>query len=75
MTIDSGVTEDHKLSDAPGTGPLSTKANRAPSDEAGVLKRGTGKSSHVVLLPQSSDDPCDPLNWPRWKKEACFWTL
>ena len=56
------------------------------------LKRGTGRDTHVVLVPQPSDDPNDPcvgcsfgnhylnyyqhrLNWPRWKKEACFWTL
>ncbi|KAF9446134.1 MFS general substrate transporter, partial [Macrolepiota fuliginosa MF-IS2] len=39
------------------------------------LKRGTGRHAHVILVPQPSDDPRDPLNWPRWKKEACFWTL
>lgn len=44
-------------------------------DEASDLKRGTGRNAHIVLNPQPSDDPRDPLNWPRWKKEACFWTL
>ncbi|KAG6829772.1 hypothetical protein H0H92_003562 [Tricholoma furcatifolium] len=39
------------------------------------LKRGTGRNAHVVLVPQPSDDPRDPLNWPQWKKELCFWTL
>ena len=39
------------------------------------LKKGTGRFSHIVLQPQPSDDPRDPLNWPRWKKEGVFWTL
>ncbi|KAL7928540.1 MFS general substrate transporter [Trichoderma chlorosporum] len=33
------------------------------------IKYGTGKFSHVELVPQPSDDPQDPLNWPQWKKE------
>jgi len=39
------------------------------------LKKGTGRFSHIVLQPQPSDDPRDPLNWPRWKKEGLFWVL
>ncbi|KAM5540669.1 hypothetical protein V8D89_005700 [Ganoderma adspersum] len=70
-----GILEDHKLDSVPGTGLLSAKVNRVTVDEAGELKRGTGRHSHIVLIPQPSDDPRDPLNWPRWKKEACFWTL
>ncbi|KAM5538316.1 hypothetical protein V8D89_007918 [Ganoderma adspersum] len=56
-----GILEDRKLDNVP--------------DEAEELKHGTGASSHIILIPQPSDDPCDPLNWPRWKKEACFWSL
>jgi hypothetical protein len=26
------------------------------------LKHGTGKYSHIILVPQPSDDPNDPLN-------------
>lgn len=33
------------------------------------LKHGTGKEAHIVLNPQPSDDPNDPLNWPLWRKE------
>jgi hypothetical protein len=33
------------------------------------LKHGKGKDSHIVLSPQPSDDPNDPLNWPMWKKD------
>ena len=32
------------------------------------LKHAKGKHSHIVLVPQPSDDPNDPLNWPVWKK-------
>lgn len=34
-----------------------------------ALKRGTGKNSHVVLVPQPSADPNDPLNWPLWQRD------
>lgn len=71
----------------------SHKGSKVEILEAANLKRGSGKNSHIVLVPQPSDDPNDPsvssypffkkilanvnirLNWPRWRKEACFWTL
>lgn len=34
-----------------------------------ALKHGTGKESHIILSPQPSDDPNDPLNWPLWQKD------
>ncbi|PIL36496.1 MFS general substrate transporter [Ganoderma sinense ZZ0214-1] len=70
-----GILEDHKLDNVPGTGLLSAKVNQVTVHETRELKRGTGKHSHIVLIPQPSGDPRDPLNWSRWKKEACFWTL
>ncbi|KAL1950905.1 hypothetical protein VTO73DRAFT_54 [Trametes versicolor] len=74
-----GILEDRHLDRVPGTGLLSDQrivdGHSVAIDEAKHLKRGTGKYAHVVLIPQPSDDPSDPLNWPRWKKEACFWTL
>ncbi|KAK0391320.1 hypothetical protein NLU13_0821 [Sarocladium strictum] len=33
------------------------------------IKFGTGKHAKVELIPQPSDDPDDPLNWPRWRKD------
>jgi MFS family permease len=33
------------------------------------LKHGRGRNAHIVLVPQPSNDPNDPLNWPQWKKE------
>ncbi|KAH9884634.1 MFS general substrate transporter [Cubamyces lactineus] len=70
-----GILEDQYLEKVPGTGLLSDQGIVHGHEVAIDLKRGTGKYAHVVLIPQPSDDPADPLNWPRWKKEACFWTL
>ncbi|KAI0673992.1 MFS general substrate transporter [Trametes maxima] len=74
-----GILEDRYLEKVPGTGLLSDQGivhgHQVAIDAAKHLKRGTGRHAHVVLIPQPSDDPRDPLNWPRWKKEACFWTL
>ncbi|EJF67464.1 MFS general substrate transporter [Dichomitus squalens LYAD-421 SS1] len=74
-----GILDDNKLEKVPGTGLLSDQGivhgHEVAIDEAKDLKRGVGKYAHVVLIPQPSDDPRDPLNWPTWKKEACFWTL
>lgn len=29
-------------------------------------------NSDIVLVPQPSNNPNDPLNWPAWKKTAAF---
>ncbi|KAL2152143.1 hypothetical protein VTH82DRAFT_5327 [Thermothelomyces myriococcoides] len=29
----------------------------------------------VVRIPKPTEDPADPLNWPRWQKAACMVTL
>ncbi|KAI0319957.1 MFS general substrate transporter, partial [Amylostereum chailletii] len=74
-----GILEDKHLEHVPGTTLLSdlgiVHGHRVAIDAATPLKRGKGRDSHIILNPQPSDDPADPLNWPRWKKEACFWTL
>ncbi|THH31940.1 hypothetical protein EUX98_g2249 [Antrodiella citrinella] len=74
-----GILEDKHLEHVPGTGLLSdrgiVRGTTVAIDEASHMKRGTGRNEHIVLIPQPSDDPNDPLNWPQWKKEACFWTL
>ncbi|KAL8280315.1 hypothetical protein RQP46_007232 [Phenoliferia psychrophenolica] len=59
----------------PGTALIDDRTQLFSADVVGNLKHGTGRNSHVVLVPQPSDDPRDPLNWPRWKKEACFWSI
>ncbi|KAI5458352.1 major facilitator superfamily domain-containing protein [Mariannaea sp. PMI_226] len=39
---------------------------------AGDLKLAS--DGHTVLVPQPSDDPGDPLNWPSWKKNSILLT-
>ncbi|KAL5881741.1 hypothetical protein ACKVWC_006605 [Pyricularia oryzae] len=34
-----------------------------------LLKKGKGRYRDVILVPQPTDSPNDPLNWPQWKKE------
>ncbi|PVH99831.1 MFS general substrate transporter [Periconia macrospinosa] len=66
-----GILDDNKLEHVPGTAPLS-ELNRTDLEvdagvDRGLLKHDpTGK---IVLVPQPSDSPNDPYNWPRWKKE------
>lgn len=66
-----GVLEDRHLEHVPGTALL----EELQKVSGGVAKKGTGRSAHIILVPQPSDDPRDPLNWPKWKKEACFWSI
>ncbi|KAL0575809.1 hypothetical protein V5O48_006163 [Marasmius crinis-equi] len=74
-----GILDDKHLEKVPGTSLLTDRGfvhgHQVDLQNATNLKRGTGRFAHVILVPQPSDDPKDPLNWPRWKKEACFWTL
>ncbi|KAG8625512.1 hypothetical protein KVT40_007263 [Elsinoe batatas] len=69
-----GVLEDHKLAHVPGTVLLNDKGTQSEDITAG-LKHGTGKNAHIVLNPQPSEDPNDPLNWPLWKKEIIILIL
>ena len=65
-----GIIEDTKLEHIPGTSPLN-ELGRQDVEVVGVpldiLKRD--KTGQIILVPQPSDSPNDPLNWPRWKKE------
>lgn len=77
-----GILEDRHLTHVPGTslfrddpssGALAQFTKDADAEkhspvDLGRLKHAKGKNSHIVLVPQPSDDPKDPLNWPTWKK-------
>ncbi|KAK7928247.1 MFS-type transporter [Apiospora marii] len=39
------------------------------------IKYGTGRFARVELIPQPSDDPEDPLNWPMWRKNLNYLAL
>ncbi|KAI1329762.1 hypothetical protein F5Y16DRAFT_81208 [Xylariaceae sp. FL0255] len=62
--------------DAPTPVTASTKRLSFTSiDPQRNLKYGQGKQGRIVLSPQPSVDPSDPLNWPQWKKNLNFVAL
>ncbi|KAF2740066.1 MFS general substrate transporter [Polyplosphaeria fusca] len=63
-----GVLEDTKLQHVPATVILSEAESHTPDAATAGLKHGTGKDANIILIPQPSDDPNDPLNWPDMKK-------
>lgn len=66
-----GILEDNKLEHVPGTATLDDLQQgdhiHAGSGGSG-LKLSAGPIP-VVLVPQPSDDPNDPLNWPLWRRD------
>jgi hypothetical protein len=67
-----GILEDTKLEHVPGTAPLDELGPEHVVASAGGFDPGFLKhdpTGRFVLVPQPSDSPNDPYNWPRWKKE------
>ncbi|MCJ1311155.1 hypothetical protein MMC25_004825 [Agyrium rufum] len=68
-----GILEDRYSEHVPGTAIMNDQ-NDIPPEYRNIprdqLKHGTGRYSHIILVPQPSDDPNDPLNWPQWQKEC-----
>jgi hypothetical protein len=64
-----GVLNYTRLDHVPGTILLDDLS--IDVDGSGILnlKKGKGRNSHIILAPQPSDDPNDPLNWPLWKRD------
>ncbi|KAH3985437.1 hypothetical protein HBI56_073720 [Parastagonospora nodorum] len=65
-----GILEDNKLAHVPATVTLSEEQHLSTESAIG-LKRGTGRDAEIILIPQPSEDPNDPLNWSTTKK----WTI
>ncbi|OTB01174.1 hypothetical protein M426DRAFT_64522 [Hypoxylon sp. CI-4A] len=67
-----GILEDKHMSRVPGTIILADQSD-VPEEYRNVsrdlLKHGTGRHSHIILAPQPTDSPNDPLNWPTWRKD------
>ncbi|KAI1085025.1 MFS general substrate transporter [Whalleya microplaca] len=67
-----GILEDPHMDHVPGTIMLSDQTDVPPEYQTvsrELLKHGTGRQSHIILAPQPSDSPNDPLNWPTWRKD------
>ncbi|KAF2462963.1 MFS general substrate transporter [Lindgomyces ingoldianus] len=65
-----GILEDSKLQHVPATVILSEEQSVTHDATAG-LRHGTGKDADIILIPQPSEDPNDPLNWSNARK----WTI
>lgn len=65
-----GILDDRHLENVPGTSPLNELGRVGLDEPAGIeenfLKHD--ESGKIVLVPQPSDSPNDPYNWPKWKK-------
>ncbi|KAF2201000.1 MFS general substrate transporter [Delitschia confertaspora ATCC 74209] len=64
-----GILEYDKLDHVPATVLLTDRPRIGEITSSNApLKHGTGKNADIVLVPQPSDDPNDPLNWTTMKK-------
>ncbi|KAG9964053.1 serine/threonine kinase 16, partial [Aureobasidium melanogenum] len=66
----NGVLEPRSgISNVPGTVTLADQA-LSPAQDAGNLQHTRGKNKEIILSPQPSNDPNDPLNWSYWRRIA-----
>lgn len=75
-----GVLEDKHLSHVPGTALLTDVDGVEDVHHDGRLNtsnllHGKGRDSDVLLVPQPSNSPNDPLNWPLWKKDVMLFFI
>ncbi|KAB8259763.1 major facilitator superfamily domain-containing protein [Aspergillus pseudonomiae] len=75
MTESSGIQRDNV--ERPRTPPGTVYFGEGPIDLDGVEEDSDG---HVILQPQPSNDPNEPLNWPTYQKAinfgiTCLFTL
>ena len=77
------ILEDKYLANVPGTVPLADLHSRNARDgipcwwwslilKVSFLKHAAGSDKDTVLVPQPTDSPRDPLNWPLWKRDFIF---
>lgn len=64
-----GILEPHTAAPVAGTVIIQDDV-AADTPHSSRLKHGRGSSANVVLNPQPSDDPNDPLNWSGREKHA-----
>src|SRR5271163_3842098 len=71
------ILEDSHLDHVPGTAPLvdlvleEDEPTLQPNSVSG-LKHGKGRNRDIILVPQPSDSPRDPLNLPFWRRDIIF---
>ncbi|PTB81328.1 hypothetical protein M440DRAFT_1387762 [Trichoderma longibrachiatum ATCC 18648] len=73
-----GILEPSSGEKVPGTTHFYDDPSRpqtATEQDAARLKCDTSGKTPIILVPQPSDDPNDPLNWPLWKRDLVTFTL
>ncbi|KAK5652075.1 hypothetical protein OQA88_10851 [Cercophora sp. LCS_1] len=72
-----GVLEDRSMDHVPGTTRYFDDPERPQYAANGTdgLKCDTSGPVPIILVPQPSDDPNDPLNWPLWKRDLITFIL
>ncbi|KAJ5736711.1 Major facilitator superfamily domain general substrate transporter, partial [Penicillium malachiteum] len=63
-----GVLEDRKLEQVPGTCNI-YETDDGNHHTGANLKYDRTTAEPTILVPQPSDDPNDPLNWPLWRRD------
>ncbi|KAI9781388.1 MAG: hypothetical protein M1839_005982 [Geoglossum umbratile] len=64
-----GILEDTHFESVPGTSVLDDSNRQEELNTNLKLKYDRTGSIPIILVPQPSDDPNDPLNWPLWKRD------
>ncbi|KAK2783874.1 hypothetical protein FQN52_009393, partial [Onygenales sp. PD_12] len=66
-----GILEDTHLDHVPGTTFILDAETSSTEQDASnpTLKYDRSGPVPIILVPQPSDDPNDPLNWPLWKRD------
>ncbi|KAI0012904.1 major facilitator superfamily transporter [Xylariaceae sp. FL0662B] len=73
-----GILEDAVLDQVPGTTRYFDDPDRPQAvdiTEANGLKCDRSGPGPIILNPQPSDDPNDPLNWPLWRRDLITFIL
>ncbi|KAK3934361.1 major facilitator superfamily domain-containing protein [Diplogelasinospora grovesii] len=75
-----GIRDCKMMEVVPGTAFMSDRdADELPPEFSSIprelLKHGKGRYKNIILVPQPSDSPNDPLNWPQWKKELVLFIV
>ncbi|KAK1448425.1 major facilitator superfamily transporter, partial [Colletotrichum cuscutae] len=72
-----GILESRTLDNVPGTTRYFDDPNRpqTANNSHHGLKVDASGDVPIILVPQPSDDPNDPLNWPLWKRDLITFVL
>lgn len=70
-----GILEDRALSHVPGTTRYFDDPEHSQIAADRVVSSNLKTQDGIILVPQPSDDPNDPLNWPLWRRDLITFIL